>query len=194
MAALEGEHVAGMSTENIRLLVNELVRRYAPNGTYVEVGTFQGCSLLSAALFNPSTSCIGVDNFSQFDQDGKNEQILKENLARFPDCANITFYNQDYKEWFQRTFPGLSSHVIDVYFYDGSHAYENQYEGLQAALPFLAEKCIILVDDINIGFTAKANRDFIKKNPDFKSVFRIRTRANGSADWWNGFEIIARGF
>jgi len=76
MDTLRKKNVWSMSTENIKFFINEAVRRLARDGVYFEVGVFHGCSLLSAALFNYSTRCIGIDNFSQFDPEGKNEFII----------------------------------------------------------------------------------------------------------------------
>ncbi|MCX5704222.1 MAG: hypothetical protein NT066_07020 [Candidatus Omnitrophica bacterium] len=81
--------VSGANTENIRFLINEIVKRFAKSGVYLEIGTFRGSSILSAALFNTSTRCIGIDDFSQFNPDGKNEIILKENLEKFGNPKNI---------------------------------------------------------------------------------------------------------
>ncbi len=193
MHVLKEKGVAGMSSENIRFLINETVRRFAKNGVYLEVGTYNGCSLLSAALFNPSTRCIGIDNFSQFNLNRENYLIFKENLDKFLNPKNIEFYNQDYRECFKYLFSKESSLKANVYYYDGKHTYEDQMSGLKSILPHLAEECVILVDDINWPYVEEANRDFIKENNDFKSVLKIRTKGNDSNDWWNGFEVISRG-
>lgn len=193
MHILRENDVSGMSSENIRLFINEAVRRFAKNGVYLEVGTFQGCSLLSAALFNPSPRCIGIDNFSEFDQNNNNELILKKNLEKFHNPRNIEFYNQDYEECIQYLFSKEPTLNVNVYYYDGKHTYEDQAKGLKIMLPHLSYRCIILVDDINCTFVEEANRAFIKENKDFKSIFKIRTKGNGSDDWWNGFKVISRG-
>jgi hypothetical protein len=193
MRILSEKSIQGMSTENIRFLINEIVKQYADGGVYLEVGMYQGCSLLSAALYNQSTRCIGIDNFSQFDENNANQNKLKENIAKLDHPDNVEYHNMDYQEYFDLLSakePGLK---VNVYFYDGEHSYKNQLEGLRRALPFLTAKCIIFVDDINWPEVAAANKRFLRENPDFKSVFKIRTKANGSSDWWNGFEVIARG-
>jgi tRNA G46 methylase TrmB len=193
MCILEIKDISGMNTENIRLFINETVRRFANNGIYLEVGTFKGSSLLSAALFNLSTHCIGIDNFSQFNPEIKNELILKINFQKFDNPKNIEFYNQDYEEAIRYLFYNKPTLKVNVYYYDGWHSYENQIRGLRIMLPHLAYKCVILIDDINKSQVKKANRDFIKENRDFKSVFTMRTKGNCSNDWWNGLEVITRG-
>ena len=95
LSILEKKKVYGGSTENIRFLINEIVRRFAKNGVYLEVGIWHGCSLLSASLFNSSTRCIGIDNFSELNPEDKNESILRENFKKFGDPENIEFYKKD---------------------------------------------------------------------------------------------------
>lgn len=193
MDILREKGVKGMSTENVRFFFNEIVKQYAKNGIYLEIGMFQGCSLLSSALFNLSTRCIGIDNFSQFDEEGKNQEILIENLSKFNNPKNIEWYNEDYKKAIENIFTKEPNLKVNVYFYDGEHSYENQIEGLRIMLPHLAEKCIIVVDDLNCEKAEMANNAFIKENPDFKSIIKIKTKGNGSEDWWNGIEVIGRG-
>jgi hypothetical protein len=193
MRVLEEKGVRGMSSENVRFVVNELVRRFAKEGTYLEVGSLQGCSLLSAALYNPTTRVIGIDNFCQFDPKNSNESLLKENLMKFDNPKNIGFYNRDYKEAVKCLFDKEPHLKIDIYYYDGPHSFRDQVEGLEIMLPHLAEDCIVLVDDLNWTHIAVANKNFIRRNPDFRPSFRILTKGMRSKDWWNGFEVITRG-
>lgn len=193
MAVITEKNISGCNTENIRFLINEIVRRFAKNGVYLEIGTFAGSSLLSAALCNPSTRCIGVDNFSQYDPNTNNEIILKENLEKFGTPKNIEYYNMDYREACKLLFSREKDLKIDVYYYDGPHSYEDQLEGLQLALPYLSQKCVILIDDINWKWVGDANAEFLRNNREFKSVFRIRSKAHLALDWWCGFQVITRG-
>ena len=161
MRVIRLKEVSGMCTENVSFLINEIVRVIAYKGVYLEVGTFNGYSLFSAALFNPKTRCIGIDNFSQFDSSCNNENILKTNIKKFPDLKNIEFYNMDYKDAIGCLFSKELNLKINVYYYDGNHSYKDQSEGLRIMLPYLSEKCIILVDDINccLLYTSPSPRD-----------------------------------
>ena len=201
MMVLEDKEVFGMSTENIRFLINELVR-FIGKGVYLEVGMLYGCSLLSAALFNPGVRCIGIDNFSQW---GGNEEILQKNLLKFGNPKNIEYYIMDYREGISYIFSKEPQLKVDIYYYDGDHSYANQIEGLDVIHPHLKSKCIILVDDIDWKFVSDANRVWLKKHPDFSS-FKISSMKNldekltekdiphRERPWWNGFEVITRGF
>jgi predicted O-methyltransferase YrrM len=190
MDVLAQKKVRGMSTENIRYLINEIVREYVTTGYYLEVGMFHGCSLLSAALFNPGKTCIGIDNFSQFDAEKENRKALKRNLEKFSEAekAEIVTIEGDYKDVLDKF-----EHKIDVYFYDGKHTYYDQLNGLQLALPHLSKKCVIIVDDVNLERTTEANKKFIKDNPDFKSWFKVSPPTR-DARWHNGVEVIGRGW
>lgn len=194
MQILEKENIGGMNTENIRFLFNEIVKKYAKNGVYLEVGVFKGSSLLSSALFNPATRCIGIDNFSQFNPEGKNQRTLIENISKLDYPKWIEIHNGDYRQVIKDLFSKEPDLKVNVYFYDGEHSYENQLNGLKIILPYLAPKCIIIIDDFNWEQVERANKDFIRENPDFKSIFQIRTESIHSKNWWNGIEILARGF
>jgi hypothetical protein len=97
----------------------------------------------------------------------------------------------DYRDAVKTIFDTNPELKIDVYFYDGNHTYENQLNGLNVLKDHLSESCIILVDDINWDFVNDANNDWLKENPEFKSI-KIFTEGNGSNTWWNGFEILYR--
>lgn len=120
MKILSDKGVKGMSTENIRFLFNEIVKNYAPEGCYFEVGMYRGCSILSAAIGNNGATCIGVDDFSQFDSSGENFNILKENINQFPTGirAKILIHAADFRKFVPTS---LEKESIDVYFYDGPH-------------------------------------------------------------------------
>lgn len=193
MKVIEEKNVHGMNTENIRLLINEIVKRFAKKGVYLEIGTLKGSSLLSAALFNTSTRCIGIDNFSELDLEGKNEIILRENLEKFGNPKNIEFYNMDYRDAFKSIFLKDPNLKINVYYLDGSHKYEDEIKGFNLALPYLSKECAILIDDVTWFQVDMAKKQFLKENHDFKTVFEIKPKMWQSNDWWNGFQVITRG-
>ncbi|HOJ77595.1 MAG TPA: class I SAM-dependent methyltransferase [Bacillota bacterium] len=191
MHILKERQVEGMSCENVRFLINLLVRTYAKDGIYLEIGIFRGCSLLSAALYNPSTRCIGVDNFHLYNSDGKNEEILKANLNKFSEVKNVEYYNMDYREAIRHLFSKEPNLKVNVYFYDGSHSFEDELEGLNMIVPHLAPKSVIIVDDLNYERVERAVNTFLNNNPTLKSVIKIKTEGNAET-WWNGIEVIVK--
>jgi hypothetical protein len=191
MKIIDDKQIQGMSSENVRFLINKLAQTYAKDGVYLEVGIWRGCSLISAALFNPTTRCIGIDNFSLFNEDNNNENILKTNLKKFDELKNVEFYNLDYREALNLIFAKEPDLKVGTYFYDGPHAYEDQLNGLNMVVPHLASKCAIIVDDINRKWIEQANQDFLAKNPTFCSALKIK-KANYPSNWWNGIEVMIR--
>jgi predicted O-methyltransferase YrrM len=198
MQIIKKNDIYGMTTENIQFLINELVSKFGKNGVYLEIGTFFGSSLLSAALFNPTTKCIGIDNFSQFKNSPQNMDILNNNLNKF-DIKNIEFYNLDYQIALKKLKLDKPSCDITIFFYDGNHSYHHQLNALNLVLNHLSKKCIILIDDINWKPVEISALQFLKYHRDFNSVLKIKTKTNlalekkGAITWWNGFEVITRG-
>jgi cephalosporin hydroxylase len=168
MKCLRDNGVRGMSTENIRFLIHELVAVYAKGGTYFEVGVYCGCSLLSAVLFNDVYG-LGVDNFSQFNRNTTNKDIAFKNIKAFNQEWKCEIIDANFEKDFRSVIRNLKDSV-DVYFYDGNHSYESQLNGLTCMLPYLSDKCIIIVDDTNWENVYRANSDFIGKNEDFKTL------------------------
>lgn len=65
-----GEKVIGVLQRFALLLSN--------NECYLEVGVYRGKSLLAVAKAIPEKQTYGIDNFSQFDKDGKTNRSLKK--------------------------------------------------------------------------------------------------------------------
>ena len=58
--------VPRMSTFAVASIINEAVARMLPGSAFVNVGVWNGFTLLSGMAGNAGHSCIGVDNFSEF--------------------------------------------------------------------------------------------------------------------------------
>ena len=66
--------------------------------------------------------------------------------------------------------------MINFYYYDGEHSYENQYENLIIARNFLSKGSIILVDDYNEDAVEGATMDFVSKyNSEFNVIKELKT-------------------
>lgn len=134
----------GMSGQRYRRFINELIRqlsRTLPDVHYLEIGTWAGSTACSAIAHNNLTATL-VDNWSQF---GGPSQIFFLNLSLFiSPVTRVSVLNRDYRE--------LNYHEIkpvDVYFFDGPHEYQDQYQGIRLALPALKEYFVLIVDDWN---------------------------------------------
>jgi len=150
---------------------------------YLEIGVFQGLTLVSTALAAPTLPCFGIDNFATLDSDGKNQSIVRERLDRLD--------------------TDLDGCKVAVYFVDGPHDYRSQLVCLLAGLRHLHERAVIVIDDANYADVRWSTRDFLTGHPEFKMVFDAYSPAhpaNMTADekavfeagWLNGVQILVR--
>jgi len=107
-------------------------------------------SLIGAQMDN-SAPCYGVENFAEEFKDNwekhdpdkqSNRLILEHNLRKYETTNGMVFY-QDYREFFASDFNGK----VEVYLYDGPHEYDDQVAGLLLAIPLLADRAIVFIDD-----------------------------------------------
>jgi len=174
-----------MSTFAIGAIINRTVADKAPDTCFVNVGVWNGFTLLSGMVGNRDKQCIGVDNFSEFG--GPKEHFLR----RFNEMKshNHRFYEMDYREYFAKIHSG----TIGFYIYDGYHSYESQMMGLKLAEPFIGENCIILVDDTNEGDPREATLDFISRGrTKYQMLLDVKTRGNKHPTFWNGIMVFRK--
>lgn len=169
---------------------------------YLEVGVFQGLSLLSLANNIGHSSAFGIDNFAFFDKDGKNEGIVKDRIKKL-NLKNVKLINCDYEDALENLDKYIGSKKVGLFFIDGPHDYRSQLMCLLLIQPYLSDDAIIVIDDCNYRHVRQANRDFLKTNNMYKLFFEAYTRShptNMNADdlekakkgWWNGVNIIVR--
>ena len=177
--------VPRMSTVAIAGLLNRAVASMPDGHSFVNVGVWQGFTLLAAMAGNPDKACIGIDNFSQFR--GPRELFMERFLARRGPAHE--FHDMDYREYFARAHDG----PIGVYLYDGEHSYDNQMHGLEAAEEFLADGCLLIVDDTNGADPRQATMDFVASRRDYHVVADVWTGALSHPTFWNGLLVIRKG-
>ncbi len=168
----------------VGLLVNELVRRMPAGQAYVNVGTWQGFSLIAGALGNEDKRCIGIDNFSQFEGPRMEANFHMARLA-----PHAEFHDMDYRTYMSMIHEG----PIGVYYYDANHEYQHQLRGLEIAEPFMAKGCYILVDDTNYVDPRKATEDFLLHGQGrYELVADLPCADPGHPTWWNGLMILRK--
>ena len=169
---------------------------------YLEVGVFQGLTLLSVANSCPKLTCYGIDNFSQFDPKGENLGIVNYRAEKLG-INNKVLINEDYEDALESLDSHTNNQRVGLYFVDGPHDYRSQLMCLELALPYLHDRATIIIDDCNYCHVRQANRDFLVTHPEFKLVFEAYTNChpgNMTAEkedearkgWWNGVNILAR--
>ena len=200
----ESDVLAGFSGEKVIGALQRLAALYAvkPDCCYLEVGVFQGLTLLSVAHANRGLPCFGVDNFAFLDPDGRNQALVHERKARLG-VDNASLINSDYEDALEELSTHLGQHRLGVYFVDGPHDYRSQLVCLLLAVPHMSEHGVIVVDDANYLHVRQANRDFLVSHPEYRLLFEAYTPVHpGNLDggpleaarrgWWNGVNIIVR--
>ena len=172
-----------LSTFAVGTIINRAVAAMAPDHSYVNVGTWHGFSLLAGMFGNPDRNCVGIDDFSLF---GGPREAFNEWFGRLG-SPNHRFHEMDYREYFDRVHDG----PIGVYFYDGPHRYEDQLLGLEAAEPFFADDCIVIVDDTNWIPPYSATRDFVgRSRRNYTVLLDEETADTMHPNLWNGLLIM----
>ena len=182
------QRVRGMTTANVLQLLNAAVAHLEPDESYCEIGCFQGATLIGALLDQPERRAYAADNFSEFDAAGQNQRLLLENLAAFALGPSVRFANQDFEDYFRslRTSPPQ----VGVYLYDGAHDYRSQLLGLLLAVPFLAKRALLVVDDSNCPTVQQATWDFMAVRPECRLLLELPTPCNGHPSFWNGVFVL----
>jgi hypothetical protein len=180
--------VRGMTSPNVLQLLNAAVGLLEEGEVYLEVGCFQGATLIGALLEHPSRRAYAVDNFSEFDRDGQNHRRLLDNLTAFRLDRQVGFHNQPFEEFFlDRRTDGTR---VGVYFYDGAHDYRSQLLGLLLAVPLLAGRALVVVDDSNCAAVKQATWDFLAAFPPCRLLLDLPTPGNGHPSFWNGLFVL----
>lgn len=150
---------------------------------HLEVGTYQGTTLVSSAYQNPGNFC-GLDNFCQFG--GKD--VLMNSLNLY--CPAVKFIDYNWDEVPLDILPK----EIDFYFYDAAHGYDDHLNALLKVFPNLAKTFIFVVDDWN-GVEAKTGTmdSITQLDKEVKLIKQWDIGDTVDSDgqgWWNGFGIF----
>lgn len=174
---------SGMSSKSFRHLLNN----FGSLGklTYLECGCFSGstsCSLLSN---NSDVTAILVDNFSQFTQLTQRHpaEILRQRLQDYAN-NNYRIIETDFFSFDCSKLP-----IVDIFFYDGHHSYENQYQALWHAFPCLNRQFLYIVDDYEWPSVKSGVHDSIShltKQGKIKKLWHVELRSNllPNHAWW----------
>jgi predicted O-methyltransferase YrrM len=171
-----------MSRPRVYAVLNACVSAMDPGELYVEVGTYQGGSLISALRGN-ETHAVGVDSFGEFQTTNSLERTTK-NFETFGVLDRVSLHNMGFQEYFAHCPADLH---IQVYYYDGAHDYETQLAGMEAGWSHLRTGSIILVDDFLYPEVNRAINQFIANHVnEIKILVAIDSMNDVDAVWWNG--------
>ncbi len=182
------ESIHCMSQPRVYAVLNAIVSCLDQGEVYVEVGTYQGGSLISALLENQARA-IGVDSFEEFQQTNNFEQT-RANLDRFGVGERAELRNSNFQSFFASLPAGFK---IQVYYYDGAHGYEVQLAGMEAAWNFLPSGALILVDDYTYPEVSLAVNQFMANHiNNIKFQFVFDPIESTDPLWWNGCVVLRK--
>ncbi len=178
------DEVENLARENNLALLNLAARCLGPGEAYVEVGVFHGASLIAAMLGNEGKRFVGVDSF-EF-RDASLEKV-EANLARY----GLELPEIVVGDAFELVPAGaLEDVVIGVWYYDASHSYEAQLEGLRIAEPHLAPGALVIVDDTDWDDVDRAMDDYVASQTRARRVLTIDGKSRGAPQWWEGMQVL----
>jgi hypothetical protein len=184
--------VEGFSSPRVCNFLNQLVARLEGDACYLEVGTFRGLTLLSAAINNGARRCVGCDKFRTFATNTGlgilAKRALLRNLARYRErTANITFHHTTSENLFAR---GLVEGPVGIYFYDGDHSFEATRHGITAAAPLLDDRAVVIIDDWNDPVIRGAS--YVGLRDAGLEVLWERELAGDHSEsgWWNSLGVF----
>lgn len=193
--------LSGFSGKKIIALLQNLAKCLDPlNEAYLEIGVYRGLSLISVAgVFDGPA--FGIDNFSQFDKEKKNYNLIREHTERLK-LNNLNLINDDFESALRNLENYTGGRKTGLLFIDGPHDYRSQIMCLLLSAKHLARDAVIVVDDSNYMHVRQANADFLEACPDFGLAFERYTKAHPANmteperksaidGWWNGINVLA---
>lgn len=198
--------VEGWSGRRVQQLLHDLAKAgRALGGGYMEVGSYKGRTLLSAA--QAEVPCVGIDDFSQT---GLGHRIdpyklhaeCERNIRRHaPRPEWVRLLREPWERVFNRPvglpasfWTGTSRDAprCSVFFYDGDHARVPTMEALKAVTKFLVPGAVVVVDDISGYGVLEAVLDVHRSEPGYTWLnVKLPPRVEGGADgWWNGIACM----
>jgi predicted O-methyltransferase YrrM len=181
--------VPGMATENKLALLNLAAAHLEPGEAYLEVGSYKGLSLIGAMLGNPGRRFYAIENFLEFNPDGRARAELEANLARWvePDRARVLE-----GDCFDLLRSGEGpQEPVGVYFYDGAHGRLPHYLALGVAEPWLADRALVVIDDASWPIVAQATDRYTAAHPGYRLLFDLAAEREEDPRWWNGVRVYA---
>ena len=190
--------VEGMISVKKQRLLQLAYAHVEPNEAYLEIGTWQGKSLIAAMRGNPPRPTFACDNFSEWNhskgQHAHPREAFLQNLQRYGLAEHVRFYDAP----FQQIMTADKLPVpIGLYFYDAAHDEQSQYEGITLAEPFLADEALVLIDDWRYAEDSRAyakagtERAMAESRNRWTLLQELPARYNGDrALWWNGMAVL----
>ena len=178
------EQVENLAAENNLALLNLAAACLRPDEAYVEIGVFHGASLIAAMLGNEDRRFVGIDDFGFR---GASLEKVEQNLERF----GVPRPELLVGDAFELVPSGaLAGSPVGVWYYDASHSYEAQLDGLRIAEPWLAPGALMIVDDTDWEKVERAMDDYLAEQPRARRILSIDGKDRGFPQWWEGMQVL----
>ena len=178
------EDVENLARENNLALLNVAAACLEGDEAYVEIGVFHGASLIAAMLGNDGKRFVGIDSFAF--RDASLEKV-EANLARFGLARPELLVGDAFELVPSGALAGTS---VGVWYYDASHSYEEQLEGLRIAELLLAPGALVIVDDTDWDDVDRAMDDYLAEQPRARRILTIDGKTRGAPQWWEGMQVL----
>lgn len=184
--------IEGLSDPKVCNLLNRLVAAMPADQTYLEIGTFKGLTLCSAAIGNKGKLCIACDKFRFWNKytgwGFQARAAFRANVEKYKaTSATVEFHDMRSLNMFSK---GLVKGPIGVYFYDGDHSYAATRDNILAAAPLLANSSILLVDDWRDPIIQESTRDAVKQAGLRIEWERWLGQGAKGRNFWNGLGVF----
>lgn len=185
--------VAGMTSIRVQALLGLAASCLGDGECYLEVGSYQGKTLISALVRAPKVKGFACDDFSQFQGDSPHARLM-DNLRRCGVADRVEFLEGDFHGTLESAKLGVP---IGLYLYDGAHDEESQYLGIRLAEPLLADFALVFVDDWrwapdSRSYARQGSLRAIQSSPNrWRLLYELPARYNGDHTlWWNGLAVF----
>ncbi|CAN5250709.1 hypothetical protein BH09BAC1_BH09BAC1_11920 [soil metagenome] len=178
----------GQCSERNRHLLNNLCS--IKDANYLEIGTYQGTSFVSAIYGNEKTiHPLVIDNWSLFGGPSflffQNCQIYIKGKYEliWRDCWQVSADEVKAKHG--------NNNKVHVYLYDADHSYQSQYDAYIKYNDALNDLFVTVVDDYNNDEVEKGTQDAFR-DLGYEVLFEQHLPARfvgDSEQWWNGYYV-----
>jgi predicted O-methyltransferase YrrM len=178
------DEIENLAKENNFALLNLAASCLDEREAYVEVGVFHGASLIAAMLGNEDRRFVGIDSFEFRD-------ATLEGVERNLEAFGLPRPELLVGDVFELVPAGVLENVrAGVWYYDASHTYEAQLEGLRVAEALLAPGALLIVDDTDWEQVARAMDDYLAEQPRARRILTIDGKDRGFPHWWEGMQVL----
>jgi len=137
---------AGGGSRKIQYLLRIAASCLEGNECYLEVGAFEGKSMISALAFNSDVRGFACDNFSEENR----EEVLFKNLETHEVRERVKLLKGDFRQTLNEQEVDLP---IGLFYYDGPHSVEGHQESLVLVEPLLAPRAMVVIEHWSVGRT-----------------------------------------